>query len=112
MFYPVNTKDEKEKEESSHYIYICTKQAGWLENYHKNFEKEIVKLILHEKNQLLLKDDEEEKDLENDMSPYRMSIDIQAAKVKADSGRSKSKWIIQYKHVTIDVWNQWTENNH
>lgn len=48
-------------------------------------------MILHEKNQLLLKDDEEEKDLENDMSPYRMSIDIQAAKVKADSGRSKSR---------------------
>ena len=25
IFYPVNYKDEKEKEEKSHYIYVCTK---------------------------------------------------------------------------------------
>ena len=91
MFYPVNAKDEKDKEESSHYIYICTKQPGWLEEYHKHFEPEITKLILHEKNQLLLKDDEEEKDLENDMSPYRVSLDLQKAKITAASNRSKSK---------------------
>jgi len=37
------------------------------------------------------KNDEEEKDAENDLSPYRMALDLQEAKIKADLNRSRSK---------------------
>lgn len=88
MFYPVNAKDEKDKEESSHYIYVCKKNPGWVETYKKNFESEITKLILHEKRQAAYRDDEDED--ENDMSAYRVTQDLQKAKIKAESKRSNS----------------------
>ena len=75
MFYPVKTESEKEKDEGSHYIYICTKQPGWKEVYEKNFEKEIIKLILHEKNQALIRDDDDDLD-GDDMTPYRVTLDL------------------------------------
>ena len=67
LFYPMtldpaNNKDEngkpikdeeelkKEKEEKSHYIYLCTKQPDWKEAHQKHFETCIIQLILHEKN--------------------------------------------------------------
>lgn len=65
---------KKEDEDSSHYIYVCQKQPDWREVYHQNFEPEIVKLILHEKNQALLKDDDEE--AETDYSAFRVTQDI------------------------------------
>ena len=49
IFYPVDAKDEKEKEEKSHYIYACTKKPDWEEVNKANFEKCIIDLILHEK---------------------------------------------------------------
>lgn len=46
-----------------------------METYKKNFEREIIKLILHEKRQAAMKDDDDEED-ENDMSAYRVTQDI------------------------------------
>ena len=43
-------KDEDEKEEKSHYIYVCTKNKRWRDANQMHFEKEIIELILHEKN--------------------------------------------------------------
>lgn len=62
VFYPVNYANEAEKLEKSHYIYICTKNDKWKEVYNKNFEPVIIDLILHEKNQNLLKDNSEDAD--------------------------------------------------
>lgn len=54
VFYPLNPKDDSEKEEKTHYIYICTKNKDWREVYAKNIEKDLIALILHEKNQNLI----------------------------------------------------------
>ena len=59
----MNPKDDSEKEEKTHYIYICTKNKDWREVYAKNIEKDLISLILHEKNQNLICSDEDgEKD--------------------------------------------------
>jgi hypothetical protein len=29
VFYPMNAKDDSEKDEKTHYIYICTKNKDW-----------------------------------------------------------------------------------
>lgn len=50
VFYPVNYTSQSEKEEKSHYIYVCTKNDQWRLIYKDNFEKTIIDLILHEKN--------------------------------------------------------------
>lgn len=39
VFYPVDTIDDSEKDEKTHYIYICTKNKEWKEVYAKNIEK-------------------------------------------------------------------------
>ena len=57
IFYPVDHKDEKEKEEKSHYIYVCTKNNKWRETYKEHIEAELIKLILHEKAQGALDND-------------------------------------------------------
>jgi len=62
-------------EDNSHYIYVCHKQADWREVYQKNFEPEIIKLILHEKNLALIKDDDEE-EAQTDYSAVRVALDI------------------------------------
>ena len=46
----MNAKDDSEKDEKTHYIYICTKNKDWKKVYDKNIEKGLIKLILHEKN--------------------------------------------------------------
>lgn len=46
--------EEEDDEAKDHYIYLCTKNRDWREVHKKNFEKEIVDLILIEKNQHLL----------------------------------------------------------
>jgi ubiquinone/menaquinone biosynthesis C-methylase UbiE len=69
---PVDAQNEEDKEEKSHYIYVCTKQHDWQKVYQENFEPVILQLILHEKNMANNKeeddDDEESQDL-NDSKP-------------------------------------------
>lgn len=80
IFYPIDYKDEGEKEEKSHYIYVCKKNEKWREVYKENFEKTMVKLILHEKNQALGKNDT---DSDDDGAPgEKVSVDI--AKTKSE----------------------------
>lgn len=62
IFYPVDYKDEKEKEEKSHYIYVCTKNAKWREVYKEHAASVWEKLVLHEKNQALGKGDSDDED--------------------------------------------------
>lgn len=62
VFYPENQESlsEKEIEEASHYIYVCTKEADWREQHKKHFEQELIRLVLLEKEQLEIKEDAEE----------------------------------------------------
>lgn len=47
-------KQEQEEEDKTHYIYVCTKaNRNWREIHNQHFEKEIVDLIIKEKNQNL-----------------------------------------------------------
>jgi hypothetical protein len=43
--------------------------------YQKNFEPEIIKLILHEKNLALIRDDDDE-EAQTDYSALRVALDI------------------------------------
>ena len=52
--YPTHYKDEEEKDDNTHYIYLCTKNSLWKEVYDQYFEKVITDLILYQKNEYLL----------------------------------------------------------
>jgi ubiquinone/menaquinone biosynthesis C-methylase UbiE len=81
IFFPVDYKTEQEKEEKSHYIYICTKNKEWKEVYQKNFEPEIIKLILYEKNQAIGKESDSENDVNiKNLAGSKISEDIAKAK--------------------------------
>ena len=90
IFYPVDYKDEQEKEEKSHYIYVCTKNDKWREVYKQNFEKCIIKVILHEKNQALGKNDSDEEGTEDTLTGEKASIDIAKVKTEQTILRPKS----------------------
>ena len=53
MFYPVGKeyKDQAEKEEKAHFLYICTKNKHWREAHAEHFEPVLTKLILMEHKQ-------------------------------------------------------------
>jgi ubiquinone/menaquinone biosynthesis C-methylase UbiE len=68
VFYPVDFKDEKDKDEKSHYIYICTKNKKWREVYDQNIEPELIKLILHEKNSGILAEEDGDSDEQEEKS--------------------------------------------
>lgn len=42
IFSPVEAESDKDKEEKSHYIYVCTKNADWRRIYAENFEPGIL----------------------------------------------------------------------
>lgn len=96
VFYPVNFQNDTEKEEKSHYIYVCTKNDKWKQVYKDNFEKTIIELILHEKNQNLLKDDNDDEkpknEIEDDLNDGdKVSYDIAKAKGMQNVTRPKSQ---------------------
>ena len=90
IFYPIDYKDEQEKEEKSHYIYVCTKNDKWREVYKENFEKCIIKVILHEKNQALGKNDSDEEGTDDTLTGEKASIDIAKVKTEQTILRPKS----------------------
>ena len=79
--FPVEYEDEKDKEERSHYIYVCIKQPDWKEINAANFEASIIKLILHEKQtHHPSKLDESDDDAEVNVLSPKVSEDIKKAK--------------------------------
>ena len=73
-------KDDEEKDEKSHYIYVCTKNKRWRDANTTHFEKEIIELILHEKN-LHLGKTEESDDFSDSTDLFKSSLDFAKAKV-------------------------------
>ena len=53
ILHPVSFQNEEEKEEKSHYIYVCTKNPDWRQVNALYFEKEILKILVNEKNQTI-----------------------------------------------------------
>ena len=90
--YPVEFKDEEDKEQRSHYIYVCTKRPDWREVNKANFESGILSIILNEKKSAIgatAQDSDDEAEV--DVASPKVAADLQKTKQKVELSRSNSR---------------------